>query len=74
VRDWMNDFFDAFDEGARYEIEEIVVVGDDVVLAVYRFVGRCSRSGAPLVPLCPSSASLPSRSPKTLVTLRLSGN
>ena len=36
MRDWMNDFFDAFDEEARYEIEEIVGVGDDVVVAVNR--------------------------------------
>ena len=69
VRDWMNDFFDAFDEGARYEIEEIVAVGDDVVVAVNRFVGRGSRSGMPLVPLCLPSASVPSRPPATVVTV-----
>lgn len=54
VRDWMNDFFDAFGEGARYEVEEIVAVGDDFVVAVNRFVGSGLRSGAPLVLRFPS--------------------
>jgi ketosteroid isomerase-like protein len=49
VREWIRDFFDAFDEGARYEIEEIIADGDDFVVSMLRFVGHGARSGAPLV-------------------------
>lgn len=48
VREWISDFFDAFDEGAHHEIEEIVADGDDFVVSVVRIVGRGARSGAPL--------------------------
>jgi ketosteroid isomerase-like protein len=49
VRDWMNDLFDAFGEGARLEIAEIVAAEDDVVVVVLRLVGHGAHSGAPLV-------------------------
>jgi ketosteroid isomerase-like protein len=49
VREWIADFFEAFDQDVRYEIEEIVADGDDFVVSVVRFVGRGARSGAPLV-------------------------
>jgi ketosteroid isomerase-like protein len=49
VREWIADFFEAFDQDARHEIEEIVADGDDFVVSVVRFVGRGARSGAPLV-------------------------
>jgi ketosteroid isomerase-like protein len=49
VREWTADFFEAFDEDARHEIEEIVADGDDFVVSVVRFVGRGAHSGAPLV-------------------------
>jgi ketosteroid isomerase-like protein len=49
VRDWMNDLFDAFGEGARFEIAEIVAAEDDVVVAVLRLVGEGANSGAPLI-------------------------
>jgi ketosteroid isomerase-like protein len=48
-RDWMNDLFDGFAEGALFEIEEIVADGDDFVVGLVRVVGRGARSGAPLV-------------------------
>jgi ketosteroid isomerase-like protein len=49
VLEWINDFFDAFEEGAQYETEEILADGEDFVVAVVRIVGRGARSGAPLV-------------------------
>ena len=49
VREWIADFFEAFDQDACHEIEEIVADGDDFVVSVVRFVGRGARSGAPLV-------------------------
>ena len=48
-REWMDDLFDGFAEGALFEIEEIVADGDDFVVGVVRVVGRGARSGAPLV-------------------------
>jgi ketosteroid isomerase-like protein len=48
-RDWMQDLFAGFAEGARFEIEEIVADGDDFVVAVLGAVGCGARSGAPLV-------------------------
>ena len=49
VREWIADFFEAFDQDARHEIEQIVADGEDFVVSVVRFVGRGARSGAPLV-------------------------
>ncbi|HEY4451767.1 MAG TPA: nuclear transport factor 2 family protein [Solirubrobacteraceae bacterium] len=48
VREWIGDFFDAFDEEARHEVEEILADGEDFVVSVVRIVGRGARSGAPL--------------------------
>ena len=48
VREWMSDFFDAFDEGATYEIEEIIADGEDFVVGAVRFAGRGAGSGVPL--------------------------
>jgi len=49
LREWMSDFFDAFQDGARYETEEILEDGEDFVVARMRLVGHGARSGAPLV-------------------------
>jgi ketosteroid isomerase-like protein len=49
VRERIAEFFEAFDEDARHEIEEIVADGNDFVVSVVRFVGRGARSEAPLV-------------------------
>jgi|SRR5271156_1290392 len=48
AREWLSDTFDAFAEGARYEVEEIVADGDDFVVARIALVGSGARSGAPL--------------------------
>jgi hypothetical protein len=45
----MRDFFDAFDDEARYEIEEIIADGEDFVVAAVSFADRGARSGVPLV-------------------------
>jgi hypothetical protein len=44
VREWASDFLQAFDEGARHEIEEIIADGEDFVVSMIRFAGRGSRS------------------------------
>lgn len=49
VREWIADFFEAFDRHAHHEIDEIVADGDDFVVSVVRFVGRGAHSEAPLV-------------------------
>jgi ketosteroid isomerase-like protein len=49
AREWITDFLEAFQEGARYEIEENIADGDDFVVALVRLVGHGARSGAPLV-------------------------
>jgi ketosteroid isomerase-like protein len=48
VREWISDFFDAFDPDARHEIEEVIATGEDFVVAVVRISGRGARSEAPL--------------------------
>jgi hypothetical protein len=48
LRDWMNDVFEVFAEGARYEVEEIVEVGEDHVVAAFCISGRGGRSTLPL--------------------------
>jgi ketosteroid isomerase-like protein len=47
ARQWMSDFFDVLDEGARHEAEPIAV-GDDYVVSKLRIVGVGSSSGAPV--------------------------
>jgi ketosteroid isomerase-like protein len=49
VREWISDFLDAFEEGARHEIEEVIAVGEDFVVSIVHFAGHGARSGAPLV-------------------------
>jgi ketosteroid isomerase-like protein len=49
VREWAEDFFDAFGEDARYEIEEVIAASDAVIVAVLSITGVGVRSGAPLV-------------------------
>jgi ketosteroid isomerase-like protein len=48
VRQWISDFFEAFDDETYYENEAIIADGEDFVVARVRFVGRGLRSGAPL--------------------------
>jgi ketosteroid isomerase-like protein len=47
-REWMDELCEAFGEGARHEVDEIVAEGDDYVVAVASFVGRGAASDAPL--------------------------
>lgn len=49
VREWIDDFFDAFDRDARHQIEEVIAATDDLVVAVVSIAGVGARSGAPLV-------------------------
>lgn len=44
-REWMSDLFEVFREGAQYRVEELVLAGDDFVVAMFRVVGRSVRSG-----------------------------
>ena len=46
-RQWISDFFDVLDAGARFEGEP-VAAGDDYVVGTNRIVGRGSVSGAPV--------------------------
>jgi ketosteroid isomerase-like protein len=48
VREWLADFFEALDEAATYETEEILAHGEDFVVARVRIVGHGARSGAPV--------------------------
>ena len=48
AREWISEFFEAFDEESRFEIEEILADGDDFVVAKVRLVGHGAHSGAPL--------------------------
>jgi ketosteroid isomerase-like protein len=48
VREWLADFFEALDEAATYETEEILADGDDFVVARVRIVGHGAHSGAPV--------------------------
>jgi ketosteroid isomerase-like protein len=49
ARDWISDFFEAFDEGARFEVEQVLADGDDYVVSMVRLIGHGARSGVPLV-------------------------
>jgi ketosteroid isomerase-like protein len=48
VREWLADFFEALDETATYETEEILADGEDFVVARVRIVGHGAHSGAPI--------------------------
>jgi ketosteroid isomerase-like protein len=43
-REWMDDLFEVFATGARLEIREILAEDDDIVVAVFRLLGRGARS------------------------------
>ena len=47
-REWMSDLFEAFAEGARYGVEEVIAVGEDYVAARFSVVGKGALSGEPL--------------------------
>jgi ketosteroid isomerase-like protein len=49
VREWRSDFLDAFEPGARHEIDEVIAEGEDYVVSVIHFAGHGVGSGAPLV-------------------------
>jgi ketosteroid isomerase-like protein len=49
VIEWTKDVFDAFDSGARFEIERVIADGDGFVVTATRISGAGARSGAPLV-------------------------
>jgi uncharacterized protein (DUF1501 family) len=44
-REWMNDLFEAFADGARFDARELIAVGDDFVAATFCVVGRSVWSG-----------------------------
>ena len=48
VLEWIEDIFDAFDDQAQFEIEQVVADGDDFVVTMNRIAGSGARSGAPL--------------------------
>ena len=47
-RDWMNDIFEVFAAGARYEVVELIAEDDHFVAAEFRLVGRGALSEIPL--------------------------
>jgi hypothetical protein len=47
-RDWMNDVFEVFAEGALYEVEDVIADGDDFIVAMFRITGQGARSQMPL--------------------------
>lgn len=47
-REWMEDLFEEFVDGARYELEEVIASGEDYVAATFAIRGRAARSGEPL--------------------------
>lgn len=48
LRDWMNDVFEVFADDARFEVQEIVAVGHDHVVARFCISGHGGRSQMPL--------------------------
>jgi ketosteroid isomerase-like protein len=48
VREWYSDMFDAFGEGARFKVEQIIAEHNDFVVGRVAIVGYGARSGAPL--------------------------
>jgi ketosteroid isomerase-like protein len=49
VREWTTDMFEAFEDGAQYETEEILAHGESYVVARVHLAGRGAASGAPLL-------------------------
>jgi ketosteroid isomerase-like protein len=49
LREWLADFREAFETGARLELEGVIAEGEDFVVSRDRWIGHGSRSGAPLV-------------------------
>lgn len=49
VAQWKTDIFEAFDAAARFELEQIIVDGDDFVVTMNRIKGSGARSGVPLL-------------------------
>ena len=47
-RDWMNDLFEVFAEGASYEVQEIIAVGEDYIAAMFCMTGLGAQSALPL--------------------------
>ncbi len=47
-QDWMDDIFEEFVAGARYDMEEIVAEAEDCVVARFRIAGLSSLSRQPL--------------------------
>jgi ketosteroid isomerase-like protein len=47
-REWMDDLFEEFADGARLELEEVIASGEDFVAATFAIRGRGARSGTPL--------------------------
>jgi ketosteroid isomerase-like protein len=48
LRQWMSDTFEAVDDDARYEVEEILADGEDYLVTRVCIVGRGARSGVPV--------------------------
>jgi ketosteroid isomerase-like protein len=48
IRDWRRDLFEAFADGARLAVDEVVAEGEDYVVAIVSCSGRGAASGAPL--------------------------
>jgi ketosteroid isomerase-like protein len=47
-REWMEDLFEEFADGARFQLEEVLASGEDFVAATFAIRGRGARSGMPL--------------------------
>src|SRR5436190_19190522 len=48
VAKWLEDFFEVMEEGARFEVEEVVGTTGDCVVVMLHLTGRGTSSGAPL--------------------------
>jgi ketosteroid isomerase-like protein len=49
ISEWRADIFEAFNDSARFEIEQIVAEGADFIVTMNRIEGGGAKSGAPLV-------------------------
>jgi hypothetical protein len=47
-RDWMNDVFEVFAEGALYQVEEVIAADESHVVAMFLISGHGARSQMPL--------------------------